>query len=175
MANYGEWGEGDYEDILSGVDHVVSMGVADPSRMAVMGWSYGGFMASWVVGQTDRFQVACVGAAVTNLWSFAGTADISDFLPDYFRGEPWENFEAYRRHSPMSYVGNVKTPSLILHGAEDVRVPTSQGYEFYSALKRRGVRTKMVVYPRTPHGPREPKFLLDVARRHMSWIEPYLD
>ncbi len=175
MANYGEWGEGDYEDILSGVDHVVSMGVADPSRMAVMGWSYGGFMTSWVVGQTDRFQVACVGAAVTNLWSFTGTADISDFLPDYFRGEPWENFEAYRRHSPMSYVGNVKTPSLILHGAEDVRVPTSQGYEFYNALKRRGVRTKMVVYPRTPHGPREPKFLLDVARRHMSWIEPYLD
>ena len=174
MANYGDWGGGDYQDIMAGVDHVIEMGVADPERMAVMGWSYGGFMTSWVITHTNRFKAACVGAAVTNLWSFTGTSDIPNFLPDYFAGEPWENFDAYRDHSPMSFVKGVTTPSLILHGEQDLRVPISQGYELYNALKRQGVKTKMVVYPRTPHGPREPKFLLDVARRHLAWVEDHL-
>lgn len=173
-ANTEDWGGGDYEDIMAGVDHVIEMGVADPDRMAVMGWSYGGFMTSWVIGQTDRFKAACVGAAVTNLWSFTGTSDILDFLPSYFNGEPWENFEAYRKHSPMSFVQNVKTPTLVLHGEQDLRVPISQGYEYYNALHRRGVKARMVVYPRTPHGPREPKFLLDVAERHLEWVEEHL-
>jgi dipeptidyl aminopeptidase/acylaminoacyl peptidase len=173
-ANFDDWGGGDYEDIMAGVDHVIEMGVVDPDRMAVMGWSYGGFMTSWVIGQTDRFKAACVGAAVTNLWSFTGTSDILDFLPGYFNGEPWENFDGYRKHSPMSYVQNVKTPALVLHGERDLRVPILQGYEFYNALKRRGVKTKMVVYPRQPHGPREPKFLLDVAKRHLAWMEEHI-
>ncbi len=173
-ANFNDWGGGDYEDIMAGVDHVIEKGVVDPDRMAVMGWSYGGFMTSWVIGQTDRFKAAGVGAAVTNLWSFTGTSDILDFLPGYFNGEPWENFDGYREHSPMNYVQNVKTPSLVLHGERDLRVPISQGYEFYNALKRRGVKTKMVVYPRQPHGPREPKFLLDVAKRHLAWTEEHI-
>lgn len=174
MANMRDWGGGDYQDIMAGVDTLIERGVADPTRMAVMGWSYGGFMTSWVIGQTDRFQAACVGAAVTNLWSFTGTSDILDFIPHYFGGEPWEAFDAYRKHSPMSYVQNVKTPTLVLHGEQDLRVPVSQGYEFYNALARRGVETSMVVYPRTPHGPREPKFLLDVAQRHVSWVETHI-
>jgi len=102
MANFKDWGGGDYADIMAGVDKVITLGVADPKRMAVMGWSYGGFMTSWVIGHTDRFQAACVGAAVTNLWSFTGTSDILDFLPGYFGGEPWDNMKAYHKHSPMS-------------------------------------------------------------------------
>lgn len=174
FANIEDWGGADYEDLMAGVDHVISMGVADPGRLAVMGWSYGGFMTSWVVTQTRRFKAAVVGAAVTNLWSFTGTADIPGFLPDYFRGEPWENFAAYQKHSPMSHVKGVTTPSLILHGEADLRVPISQGYEFYNALKRQGVTTKMVVYPRTPHGPGEPKFQLDIMQRHIDWVEKYV-
>ena len=174
VANFGDWGGGDFDDMMAGVDEVIEMGIVDPTRMAIMGWSYGGFMTSWAIGQTERFQAACVGAAVTNLWSFTGTSDILDFLPDYFGGEPWEAFEAYRKHSPMSYVQNVTTPTLILHGEEDRRVPISQGYEFYNALSRRGVETRMVVYPRTPHGPREPKFMLDVAERHLAWVKSHL-
>ena len=114
------------------------MGVADPDHMAVMGWSYGGFMTSWTVTHTDRFKAAVVGAGVTNLWSFTGTADIPGFLPDYFGGEPWDQFDSFTKHSPITYVQNVKTPTLILHGEADVRVPTSQGYEFYHALKKHG-------------------------------------
>jgi len=174
FANVNDWGGKDYGDIMAGVDHVIAMGVADPDRMAVMGWSYGGFMTSWIVTQTARFRAAVVGAAVTNLWSFTGTADIPGFLPDYFEGEPWEAFENYRKHSPMSYVKGVRTPTLILHGAADERVPTSQGYEFYSALKRQGADVRMVVYPRTPHSPQEPKFIQDLMQRHLDWVERYI-
>ena len=174
FANMNDWGGKDYLDIMAGVDHVISMGVADPDRMAVMGWSYGGFMTSWVVTHTHRFKAAAVGAGVTDLLSFTGTSDIPGFLPDYFAGDPWNSFDAFYNHSPMSFVKGVTTPTLILHGEADVRVPTSQGYEFYNALKRQGVTTKMVVYPRTPHGPREPKFLLDLMQRHLEWVEHYL-
>ena len=174
FANVGDWGGRDFEDGQAGVDHVIAMGVADPERMAVMGWSYGGFMTSWTITQTQRFKAAVVGAAVTNLWSFTGTADIPGFLPDYFGGEPWDKLEAFQKHSPMTFVKNVKTPTLILHGEADVRVPISQGYEYYNALKRLGVVAKMVVYPRAPHGPREPKFLLDIMHRHLDWIDKYV-
>ena len=173
-ANLNDWGGMDYEDLMAGVDQVIKMGVADPDRLAVMGWSYGGFMTSWVVTHTHRFKAAAVGAGVTNLWSFTGTADISGFLPDYFSGQPWDNFAAYQKHSPMSFVKGATTPTLILHGEADVRVPISQGYELYNALKQQGVVTKMVVYPRTPHGPREPKFLLDIMQRHLDWVDKYV-
>jgi dipeptidyl aminopeptidase/acylaminoacyl peptidase len=174
FANLNDWGGKDYLDLMAGVDHAISMGVADPDRLAVMGWSYGGFMTSWVVTHTHRFKAAAVGAGVTSLWSFTGTSDIPGFLPDYFSGDPWNSFDGYYNHSPLAFVKGVTTPTLILHGEADVRVPTSQGYEFYNALKRQGVTTKMVVYPRTPHGPREPKFLLDIMQRHVAWVEKYV-
>ena len=174
FANLNDWGGKDFQDLMAGVDHVIGMGMADPDRLAVMGWSYGGFMTSWVVTHTHRFKAAAVGAGVTDLWSFTGTSDIPGFLPDYFGGDPWNNFDGYYNHSPLAFVKGVTTPTLVLHGEADVRVPTSQGYEFYHALKRQGVATEMVVYPRTPHGPREPKFLLDIMRRHLDWAGRYL-
>jgi dipeptidyl aminopeptidase/acylaminoacyl peptidase len=131
-------------------------------------------MTSWVITHTHRFKTAVVGAGVTNLWSFTGTSDIPGFLPDYFGGEAWNNFDGFFNHSPMAFVKGVNTPTLILHGEADVRVPTSQGYELYNALKRQGVAAKMVVYPRTPHGPREPKFLLDIMQRHLDWVDKYV-
>jgi dipeptidyl aminopeptidase/acylaminoacyl peptidase len=174
FLNLNDWGGKDYEDLMTGVDHVIAMGVADPERLAVMGWSYGGYMTSWIIGHTKRFKAAVVGAGVTNLWSFTGTADIPSFLPDYFSGQPWDNFEAYRKHSPMTYVKGATTPTLILHGDADLRVPLSQGYELYSALKQQGLKTQMVVYPRMPHGPREPKFILDIMERHLDWVERHV-
>lgn len=173
FANVSDWGGKDFEDDMAGVDYVISTGVADADHLAVMGWSYGGFMTSWTVTHTNRFKAAVMGAGVTNLWSFTGTADIPGFLPDYFGGEPWDQFDSFTKHSPITFVQNVKTPTLVLHGEADERVPTSQGYEFYHALKKMGVTTKMVVYPRTPHGPREPKFILDIAQRNLDWVERY--
>ncbi|HSF18226.1 MAG TPA: S9 family peptidase [Vicinamibacteria bacterium] len=173
-ANYEDWGGGDYQDIMSGVDHVIELGVADPNRLGVMGWSYGGFMTSWILTQTDRFKAASVGAGVTNLMSFTGTADIPGFLPDYFGGEYWDVFDRFRSHSAMFNVKGVTTPTLIQHGENDRRVPISQGYELYNALKRQGVETKMVVYPRQPHGIREPRLQLDAMKRNLDWFERFL-
>ncbi len=169
-ANKGDWGGGDYRDIMTGVDHVIGLGVADPDRLGIMGWSYGGFMTSWVVTQTKRFKAASVGAAVTNLMSFTGTADIPGFVPDYFGGEYWDVFDKWRTHSAMFNVKGVTTPTIIQHGEADVRVPVSQGYEFYNALKRQGVTVRMTVYPRQPHGFTEPKMTLDAARANLDWF-----
>ncbi len=126
-ANQKDWGGADYQDLMSGVDKVIEMGVADPNRLGVMGWSYGGFMTSWIVTQTKRFKAASAGAPVTNLMSFNGTADIPAFVPDYFGGQAWENVEIYQKHSPMFNVKGVTTPTLIQHGEADIRVPISQG------------------------------------------------
>jgi dipeptidyl aminopeptidase/acylaminoacyl peptidase len=174
FANYKDWGGGDYRDLMAGVDHVVGMGVADKDRLGVMGWSYGGFMTSWVITQTKRFKAASVGAGVTNLMSFTGTSDIPSFLPDYFGAEPWEDLEAYRTHSAMFQVKGVTTPTLIQHGDKDARVPISQGYELYNALKRQACVAKMVVYPRQPHGIQEPKLLRDAMARNLEWFDRHV-
>jgi len=173
-ANYSDWGGGDYDDIMTGVDEVIARGIADPQRLGVMGWSYGGFMTSWIITQTNRFKAASVGAGVTNLMSFTGTADIQGFIPDYFGGDFWDEFDNWRTHSAMFNVKGVTTPTLVQHGEHDARVPISQGYELYNALKRQGVATKMVVYPRQPHGIQEPKLQLDAMRRNIEWFDQWL-
>lgn len=173
-ANYKDWGGADYQDLMTGVDKVIAMGVADPDRLGVMGWSYGGFMTTWIVTQTQRFKVASAGAPVTNLMSFNGTADIPGFVPDYFGGQFWDQMDAYQKHSAMFNVKGVKTPTMIEHGDADIRVPISQGYEFYNALKAQGVPTRMIVLPRQPHGPTEPKMQLAVMQANVEWFEKYL-
>jgi dipeptidyl aminopeptidase/acylaminoacyl peptidase len=173
-ANSKDWGGGDYRDIMSGVDRVVAMGIADPDRLGIMGWSYGGFMTSWVITQTRRFKAASVGAGVTNLMSFTGTADIPGFVPDYFGGEYWDVFDRWRAHSAMFNIKGVTTPTLIQHGEADVRVPVSQGYELYNALMRQKVPTKMVVYPRQPHGFTEPKMTKDALERNLEWFDRWV-
>ena len=173
-ANMKDWGVGDYQDLMTGVDKVIEMGVADPDRLGVMGWSYGGFMTSWIVTQTKRFKVASAGAPVTNLMSFNGTADIPGFIPDYFGGQSWEAMDLYQKHSPMFNVKGVTTPTMIQQGDADIRVPISQGYELYNALKALGVPTRMLVLPRQPHGPTEPKMQLIAMKTNLEWFEKYL-
>jgi len=173
-ANYKDWGGADYRDLMAGVDHAVSLGVADSKRLGVMGWSYGGYMTSWIITQTRRFQAASIGAPVTNLMSFNGTADIPSFVPDYFGAEFWDNPEIYRRHSAMFNIKGATTPSLIQHGERDLRVPIGQGYELYTALRSQGTTAKMVVYPRQPHGLSEPRHLMHAARDNVAWFTRYL-
>ena len=174
QANIKDWGGMDYQDLMTGVDTVVKMGVADPDRMGVMGWSYGGYMTSWIITQTKRFKAAAAGAPVTNLMSFNGTADIPAFVPDYFGGEHWENPEIYAKHSAMFNIKGASTPTLIIHGEADIRVPIAQGYELYNALKAQGVPTRMIVLPRQPHGPTEPRMQMAAMQANMDWFEKYL-
>jgi dipeptidyl aminopeptidase/acylaminoacyl peptidase len=173
-ANVKDWGYGDYEDLMSGVDHVIAMGVAHPDSLLLMGWSYGGYMTSFAVTRTDRFKAASMGAGLPNLISMTTTTDISDYLTAHMGGEYWDDYETYEKHSAMYRIKNVRTPTQVIHGAEDLRVPFTQGQEFYVALTRLGVPTEMVVYPRTPHSPTEPKLLMDVSPRILAWFERHL-
>ncbi|HEU5086940.1 MAG TPA: S9 family peptidase [Roseiflexaceae bacterium] len=174
FANDQDWGGGDYADIMAGVDTLIERGIADGDRLGIMGWSYGGFMTSWAITQTQRFKAACVGAAVTSLASFNGTADIPSFVPDYFGGEFWDDDTLYRKHSPVYQADRVITPALVQHGQDDIRVPLSQGREFYNALKRRGVPTELVIYPRQGHAFNEPRLIIDVRKRSLAWFDRYM-
>lgn len=174
FANMRDWGGGDYADLQKGVDTVIDMGVADPERLGIAGWSYGGFMTSWTITQTDRFKAASIGAAVTNALTFCGTADLPSFIPDYFGGEAWEIPEFYREHSPITHVGNANTPSIIQHGGADERVPLEQGLQYFNALKRRGVPVDMYIYPRQGHAIEEPRLLADAIQRNLDWFTKML-
>ena len=173
-ANYRDWGNNDYEDLMAGVDKVVQMGLAHPDSLVETGWSYGGYMTSTIITKTNRFKAVMAGAPVTNLMSFNGTADIADFLPSYFGGEFWDDPQVYADHSPIFAIKNAKTPTLIIHGLSDDRVPPEQGYQLHRALQRLGVKTQMVTYPRQPHGFVEPKFIQNVGERVIDWFNSNL-
>ena len=174
-ANFKDWGYGDYEDLMSGVDKTIEMGLADEDKLTAMGWSYGGYMTSFLVTRTDRFKAASMGAGLPNMVSMVTTTDIPDYIVGHFGGEFWDDYETYEKHSAMYRIKHVVTPTQVIHGANDLRVPFTQGQEFYVALQRRGVPTEMLVLPRTPHGPREPKLLMEVSPRILGWFKKYLE
>jgi dipeptidyl aminopeptidase/acylaminoacyl peptidase len=169
-ANIADWAGKPYEDLMAGVDAVVAMGVADPDKLAVVGWSYGGFMTANITTRTDRFKAAVVGAGVTDLVSQSGTSDLPDMVAAYMGASPWEDPQLYVSQSPIFAVGAVKTPTLIVHGTDDTRVPISQAQEWYAALRRLGVKTEFVSYPRTGHVVQEPQLLKGVHSRVLEWV-----
>ncbi len=174
-ANFDDWGGGDYEDILAGADYLIDEGYAIPDRIGIAGWSYGGYMSAWIVTHTMRFAAAVIGAGVTNLFSFHGTTDITpSFLTGYFRDVAYRRPEAYRDHSPVYFAPHASTPTLILHGEDDARVPVGQAYEMYHALVQTGVAAELVVYPREGHGFREIKHQIDLVERIVQWFEHHL-
>lgn len=172
--NYRDWGGNDYRDLMRGIDMLIEQGIADPDRLGIMGWSYGGYMTMWAVSQTNRFQAASAGAGMSDLISFAGTNDIPTFLTDCFGGQLWEQRNLYFQRSPLTHIEKVATPCLIQHGVDDRRVPISQSEEFHRALSGLGVEAKLVVYPRCEHGPREPKQLLDSMERNLEWFKTHI-
>jgi dipeptidyl aminopeptidase/acylaminoacyl peptidase len=167
-------GKVDYEDILSGVDNLIKAGIADENRLAVAGWSYGGYMSGWIIGQTDRFKCAAYGAGLSNAVSYWGTADIVQQRERLHGGTPWEARKMFDEQSPLNYLTKVKTPTLIFHGEKDERVPLGQSLETYRTLKRLGVTTQLIIYPDQGHGILTPSYQLDKMRREFAWIEKYL-
>ena len=170
MANRQDWGGKDYIDLMAGVDQVIKMGVTDETMLGVMGWSYGGFMSSWIVGHTNRFKAASIGAPVVDLSFQNLTDDIEGFLPSYFKSDPWNNWSMYSEHSPLRYVQNVQTPVMLQHGEADQRVPLGNSIMFYNALKRRNIPVKLLVLPRQPHGPNEPRMVLKTMQTNIEWF-----
>jgi dipeptidyl aminopeptidase/acylaminoacyl peptidase len=173
-ANIMDWGGGDYRDIMSGVDEMVRRGLADSTKLAFEGWSYGGYMTAWVVSQTKRFKSARMGAGLSDLQSMYGTTDIPGYIGTFFSGVPTQKtLDFYRSRSAITFVDNVATPLLILHGGSDERVPTGQAMEYYRALKDRGKIVQLVFYPREGHGFSEYYHQLDKMRREYDWITKY--
>jgi dipeptidyl aminopeptidase/acylaminoacyl peptidase len=175
-ANQNEWGNGDYKDDMSGVDAMIAKGWADPTRMGAFGWSYGGFMTFWIDTQTNRFKAISPGAGLPDLYSMYSQTDIHRYLTLFFDMKaPWDNFQEYWDHSPMKYVENVKTPTMILHGQADSRVPIPQSEEFYRALYDRHVPVEYVTYPRENHGFVEPRHIQDRWQRYLVFFGKYLE
>ena len=165
-ANQDNWGIRDYDDIMTGVDYVTEQGWADPDRMVAYGWSYGGYMTFWMSTQTDRFKLISPGAGLSNLYSMYSTTDIPAYL-GWFFGTPWDNEDIYRQLSPIRHANKVTAKILIMHGANDERVPPEQAVEFYKALTDLGKDVSFVRYPRQGHGISEPRLAMDRLRRYV--------
>jgi len=172
-SNRADWGGGDFKDVMAGVDWAIAQGIADPARLGIGGWSYGGYMAAWAVTQTARFKAAVSGAPVIDMASEFGTEDSSAY-DEWFYGTPYERPDGFIKSSPMTYVKNVKTPTLLLQGEADETDPIGQSQQFYRGLKRYGVDADLVLYPREPHGLREEKHLIDRLNRILAWYDRYL-
>jgi len=165
----------DYDDLMSGVDAVIEKGYIDEQNLFVTGGSGGGVLTAWIVGKTERFTAAVVAKPVINWYSFVLTADGSPFFYKYwFPNKPWENPENYLKRSPLSYVGNVTTPTMLLTGEVDYRTPISETEQFYTALKLEGVETAMVRIPNASHGiANRPSNLVAKITAILAWFEKY--
>ncbi len=172
-ANRGDWGGGDFKDVMAGVEDLVKRGIADPEKLGIGGWSYGGYMAEWAITQTNVFKVAVSGAGMANLISEFGTED-HPAGDEWFYGVPWEQPEGFLNSSPFVHLKKAKTPTLVLQGDADTVDPLGQSQELYRGLKRYGVEAEFVVYPREPHGFHEEKHLLDRLNRILAWYDKYL-
>ena len=173
--NRRDWGGGDFRDVMAGVDYLIEQGIADPDRLGIGGWSYGGYMAAWAVTQTDRFKASVSGAPMTDLASEYGTESSGINAYDtWFMGTPYENLDLFVERSPVTHVSNATTPTLILCGENDVTDPIGQCQQFHRGLKRYEEETQLVLYPREGHGIREEKHQLDVLNRMLEWFERFL-
>ncbi len=172
-GNMYDIGGGDYQDLMTGVDHVVREGVADPDRLAVRGWSYGGILGGWTITQTDRFKAASLGAMVSDWTSEYGPGFNFDVSRWYIGGTPWDNPEDWRERSPLTHASNVTTPTLLLHGMNDRTDTEPQSMMFYAALKDQGKTVRYIRFPREPHGFREPRHQRIRDVEEIRWIQKH--
>ena len=172
-AIYADWGHRDVEDVLAAVDDAVTRGLADPDRLAVGGWSYGGMMTNYVIASTTRFKAATSGAGTSNALTGYGT---DEYIREYEQelGTPWRNVDNYIRVSfPFLHADRIKTPTLFLCGDQDFNVPLINSEQMYQALRSLGIPTELIIYPGQHHGIRKPTFQRDRLERYVAWYDRY--
>lgn len=172
-ADRNDFGGGDMRDILTGIEHLVQAGLADRTRQFVYGVSYGGYMTSWLVGQTQQFRAAVAQNAVTDLNAMWHLSDLQSWTDWDMSGRPWEVTARFREHSPLTHAPKVRTPTLVLHATNDRRCPVSMGVMFHRALKAAGVETGLVLYPDEGHPIKQLPHREDVLRRVLDWFEKH--
>ncbi|WP_326823859.1 alpha/beta hydrolase family protein [Streptosporangium sp. NBC_01756] len=172
----GAVGMDEWTDIVSGIDLLIAKGVADPDRLGIGGWSHGGFMAAWAVGQTNRFKAAVMGAGVSDWGMLLATGEYGRLEAGLGGSCGWEGAGPHRHDqvSPISYASKIRTPVLILHGEDDTNVPIGQATYFHRALRTYGVEHEFVVYPREGHSILERNHQLDVLQRTRTWFDRWL-
>jgi len=170
-ANVKDFGYGDLRDILAGVDTVVKSYPVDNDRVGISGWSYGGYMTMWAVTQTHRFRAAFAGAGIANWQSYYGENSIDQWMIPYFGASVYDDPAVYAKSSPITFIKNVRTPTLIVVGERDGECPPPQSYEFWHALKTLGVKTEFVLYPGEGHGFHKPEDSRDVFERLTKWFQ----
>ena len=163
-----------YGDIISGVDHLIREGIADPDKLGMMGWSAGGHLSSWTLTQTDRFKAISTGAGAVNWISMYAESDVQSVREFYLGGKPYEAWDNFVNESALKYIKNAKTPTLIHVGEADQRVPKPQSDELYMALKKLGVPVEYIVYPGMPHGLTEPRYQLVKMVSEFNWFEKWI-
>ncbi|GLH72110.1 prolyl oligopeptidase [Geothrix limicola] len=163
-----------YGDILSGVDHLIEMGLADPDKLGMMGWSAGGHLSSWTLTQTDRFKAISTGAGAVNWISMYAESDVQSVREFYLGGKPYEAWDNFIQESALKYIKNAKTPTLIHVGEADQRVPKPQSDELYMALKKLGVPVEYLVYPGMPHGLTEPRYQMVKMVAEFNWFQKWI-
>lgn len=172
-AIWADWGNKDFDDVMSAVDGAIAMGVADPDRLGVGGWSYGGILTDYVITKTTRFKAAISGASEANYFANYGT-DHYQYEWETELGLPWRNVDLWKKLSPWFQVDKVKTPTLILCGQADFNVPLLNSEQLYQALKRLGIETELIIYPGQNHGIRKPSYQKDRFERYLAWYDKYL-
>ncbi len=165
----GDWGGQDWRDVTSGLDALIARGLADSTRLGLFGRSYGGYLTAWGITQTRRFDAAAVFAGAVDLGAFYGQSDVQKYRAYEFGGYPWVTPERWARSSPLTHIGNARTPTLIQVGENDRRVPAAQALELYRALLGVGVPVEYVHYPREGHTLREPRHRADHMQRMLAW------
>jgi dipeptidyl aminopeptidase/acylaminoacyl peptidase len=173
-ANVKDFGYGDMRDVLAGLDAVEKTAPIDPERVGITGWSYGGYMTMWALTQTNRFKAAVAGAGLSNWQSYYGTNNIDTWMVPYFGSSVYDDPKVYERSSPMTFIKNVHTPTLIVGGDRDAEVPITQSYEYWNALRRLNVKTEFVVYPNEGHVFFKRADQADVMSRLVAWFDTYL-
>ena len=173
-ANVKDFGGGDLRDILAGVDAAIKKYPIDANRLGVTGWSYGGFMTMWTVTQTNRFRAAVAGAGIANWQSYYGQNLIDQWMIPFFGASVYDDPAVYEKSSPIRFIKNVKTPTLIIAGERDAECPSSQSYEFWHALKTLGVPTQLIVYPGEGHLFIKPEYQVDRMDQTVGWFDKYL-
>ncbi|HSR53297.1 MAG TPA: S9 family peptidase [Acidobacteriota bacterium] len=173
-GNMRDIGGGDYQDLMTGVDHVIEQGIADPERLGVRGWSYGGILGGWTITQTDRFKGASLGAMVSDWTSEYGPGFNHDVRLWYIGGTPWENPEAWRQKSSLTHIADVTTPTILFHGMNDRTDTESQSMMYFAALKDRGVDVRYIRFPREGHGIREPRHFRTLVVEEVRWMQKYV-
>jgi dipeptidyl aminopeptidase/acylaminoacyl peptidase len=172
-ANRRDWGGGDFKDVMAGVDYMIAHKGIDSGRLAIVGWSYGGYMSEWAITQTHRFKAAMSGAGLFNLASEFGTENGASY-DNWHLGTPYENMEVFARHSAISFIKNAQTPTLIIQGREDDTDPIGQSQELYRALRYYNVPAELVLYPNERHGFVDLKHKMDYISRMLDWVEKYV-